>query len=279
MGRIVVLVFAFALMAAAPASADPVTSLRPWAPGNTYLVTENVDGRTQPTVEPRAVVDYLRQGQWVAIECQVAGELAYGGVVWDRVGGLYVPDRYLKTYTDGFLDGAPRCDAPPPAPPDSDHDGFAAGQDCNDLDAGIRPGAVEVRGNAVDENCDGLREDLPQITANVSSGWRVNGSRVRVERLLVTSGSEGMAVEFRCSGERCPVKRRALVAGRSGRVNVLAKIRRWRHRFRAGQTLEVRVTSPDRIGKVVRYLLKRRKTPVGRTLCLPPGARSPHRCG
>ncbi len=43
-------------------------------------------------------------------------------------------------------------------------------------------------------------------------------------------------------------------------------------RFRARQTVQLRITAPGYIGKVVKYKLKRRKQPVGRVLCLPPGA-------
>lgn len=277
---------AVAVMAAMPtaASADTrVTSLRPWAADNLYYVRENLDGRTQPKLEPRAVVDHVRAGQWVKIECQTPGEEAYGSAIWDRVAGLYVPDAYVRTYTTGLLAGAPRCDAtppppPPPLPPDLDRDGFFAGQDCNDLDPAIRPGAIEVPGNAVDENCDGLRADLPLLTAGVSSGWSVRGRRVRITRLLIRTRARDVTVELRCRGRRCPIRRREAGAPRRGRVNLLASIKRKRRRFRAGQTLEVRVTSPDRIGKVVRYRLVRRRPPIGRTLCLRPEARAPHRC-
>ena len=267
-----------ALTVAAPAAADPVTSLQPWAPDSTYLVETDLDGRAQPMLEPRAVIDHVRKGQWVRIECQAIGEEAYGSAVWDKVNGLYVPDHYIKTYTTGLLQGAPRCDAAPPPPVDADGDGFPAPQDCNDLDPAIRPGAIEIPGNAVDENCDGIRAELPQLTANVSSSFTVRGSRVRIRRLLITSGRAGMTVEFRCRGSRCPLTRRTIEAPRGGRVNVLRELRRYRGRFRAGQTLEVRVSAPDRIAKVVRYALKRNRLPVSRTLCLAPGERSPKRC-
>ena len=88
-----------------------------------------MDGRTQPKSEPRAKIDWLKAGQWVTIQCQVEGELAYGSRIWDKVGGYFVPDHFLKTYTDGFLSGSPRCGVPPPQkPPAAARDHAAAGR-------------------------------------------------------------------------------------------------------------------------------------------------------
>jgi len=42
---------------------------------------------------------------------------------------------------------------------DSDGDGFIWCQECGDNDPAVHPGAVEICGNAVDENCDGLYDD------------------------------------------------------------------------------------------------------------------------
>ena len=79
---------------------------------------------------------------------------------------------------------------PPPPPPvvvqpagiDNDKDGFFAGQDCNDGNAAIRPGAVEVKGNRLDENCDGLAEPFPTLTSGVASKWDVKGNSLTLTR-------------------------------------------------------------------------------------------------
>ena len=99
------------------AHAARVTSAKPWAASNEYLVEADVDGRTQTKSEPRAKIDWLKKGQWVTIQCQASGDLAYGSRIWDKVGGYYVPDQFLKTYTDGFIKGAPRCEVTPAQTP------------------------------------------------------------------------------------------------------------------------------------------------------------------
>jgi hypothetical protein len=167
---------------------------------------------------------------------------------------------------------------PPPPPADADGDGFFAAQDCNDANAAIRPGAPEVRGNGVDEDCDGRDAGLLVITSDVASGWKVVGARFTIRKLRVRGLPARARVEFWCKGRRCPVKRVRAGGMRRGRVNVLARLRRVRHRFRAGQTLEVRITAPSRIGKVVRYRLRRGRVPDGRPFCLQPAATKPTRC-
>jgi hypothetical protein len=99
------------------AHAAHVTSKQPWAAGNEYLAEATLDGRPQPKDQPREKIDWVKQGQWVKIQCQVEGALLSGSRIWDKVGGYYVPDHYIKTYTDGFITGSPRCAVPPAATP------------------------------------------------------------------------------------------------------------------------------------------------------------------
>ena len=48
-----------------------------------------------------------------------------------------------------------------------------------------------------------------------------------------------------------------------------------KRRFRAGQSLELRITAPGYLGKVIRYTIRKGKHPKVTKLCLPPGASKP----
>jgi hypothetical protein len=49
------------------------------------------------------------------------------------------------------------------------------------------------------------------------------------------------------------------------------------YRFRPGDILEVRLTKPDHVGKLIRYPIRRRAVPDSAVYCLPPG-RAPVPC-
>jgi arylsulfatase A-like enzyme len=80
---------------------------------------------------------------------------------------------------------------------DRDGDGYAAllgGGDCDDSDASIAPGAGEVAGNHIDENCDG--EDLSPKVA-VDAAWpHIRRATDLADRRAATHAIEQPAVPF-----------------------------------------------------------------------------------
>jgi hypothetical protein len=85
-------------------------------PPRTYKVTADLDGRTAPVNRRDAIgpVDFLRKGEKVPVECQTYGDRAYGSRLWDLVSirdrTLFVPDRFIKTGTNGRAPQIRKCD-------------------------------------------------------------------------------------------------------------------------------------------------------------------------
>jgi hypothetical protein len=169
----------------------------------------------------------------------------------------------------------PGSPPPPPPPVDRDGDGVSPPADCNDTNSSVWPGAPEIPGNHIDDDCVG--GDAPaKLIAIVSTSWSLLGrAGARLTHMRVTEAPAGAQVTVFCQGRRCAFTRRSATTDRRGEVTL---DRRVRHRFRVGTRIEVRVTAPNMIGKVVRYKIRRGVVPRGRTLCLPPGAAQASRC-
>jgi Ca2+-binding RTX toxin-like protein len=169
--------------------------------------------------------------------------------------------------------GAPGTGPVDPGPPaiaviDEDGDGVVAGVDCDDTRAAIRPGARDVPGNKIDEDCAGGDARASQVGGRLSFDFTAfpNGT-TRVDRLIVRELQAGGRAELRCSG-RCSFRKKVGKANGNRSVNLRRLIR---GRVRTGATLEVRLTAPGTIGRVVRFKMRRGKLPKRTSLCLPPG--------
>jgi serine protease AprX len=68
---------------------------------------------------------------------------------------------------------------PPPGPTDNDNDGFADDVDCDDADASIHPGAVEISGDGIDQDCNGYDLNL-----------RITKAKFKREKAYVHAASE-----------------------------------------------------------------------------------------
>jgi hypothetical protein len=126
----------------------------------------------------------------------------------------------------------------------------------------------------------------PRIKSPVRVTWGVSGKRIFLLRLKITKVPKGGKAELRCGkAKKCPFKRKSSKKRRGGAITLFKEIKasqiagKKQRAFRAGQRLELRITAPGFIGKVVRYELKKSKIPSGKELCLPLGAKKPrNRC-
>ena len=129
-------------------------------------------------------------------------------------------------------------------------------------------------------------EITQRIDATVQTKWAhdaATGKKFVLLRLKVVKPPEGTAVQLRCAGKKCPYRSKRATKFRKGDITMFklrspAKAAKSKdRRFRAGQRVQIRVTKPGYIGKVVKFKLKRRKDPVGKVRCLPLGASKPRK--
>jgi hypothetical protein len=164
---------------------------------------------------------------------------------------------------------------PPPGPVDVDGDGVSPPLDCNDSNPAIRPGAPEIPGNNLDEDCDNLDAAIERLKSGVQNGFRAFRGFTRISRLAVLDVPAGATVEVRCrspKGKRgCPFKSRSFKRPKgAARLNLLKPFKKAHLPVRT--VLEIRITKPGAIGKVVRYTMRPLKAPASKTLCTAPGS-------
>lgn len=162
---------------------------------------------------------------------------------------------------------------------DADGDGAPDDADCAPNDRSRRPGIGEIRGNDIDENCDGHAEAFPTVGANTILSWSLlrNGRTklraLRVERLL-----PGDQVSISCKGTGCKksATRKPITVKKGPSTSFTKHVKNMSLAPKA--TLEVRVTRAGATGRVAVYTFLRRKDPEKQQRCLPPGEKKPQRC-
>jgi hypothetical protein len=103
----------------------------------------------------------------------------------------------------------------------------------------------------------------------------VTGKWTRVKRLEVRDAPAGARVWLRCLSKRCRFKPRSVRVSSRGTAR-LTKF--FRGRMRSKRVLEVRITAPNMIGKVVRYKMRRGRLPKVVRRCVAPGVKKVTKC-
>jgi hypothetical protein len=113
--------------------------------------------------------------------------------------------------------------------------------------------------------------------ATPESRFTVDGPQTTLTSLTVGNVMPGATVALRCLGTKCPFETKRTTKARNRVVNALAMLGKKpaKRRFRAGQSLELRITAPGYLGKVIRYKIRKGKQPKVTKLCLPLGASKP----
>ena len=160
---------------------------------------------------------------------------------------------------------------------DRDHDGYPRRLDCDDTRATVHPGAVDVPGNAIDEDCVGGPQ--PYLTLDSSVGFTAyfRRSSTRFAELFVRHARAGSVVRVRCRGRGCPFRVRTRAVTRdAARLDISGRLRA--ACLRPGSQLVVEITKPRTIGVLTRITVRAGRTPLRRELCLRPGSSRPRRC-
>ncbi|HEX3608598.1 MAG TPA: putative metal-binding motif-containing protein [Solirubrobacterales bacterium] len=152
---------------------------------------------------------------------------------------------------------------------DLDNDGYPRPEDCNDNNPLIHPGAKEIRGNKVDENCDGRALPLPMLKPRIEMAsyiYETGNPHAKVREVLIRSLRQGERIELLCRGG-CPFRRKGPIFVRRV-VSKLVVAHGLRLALRS--SLEVRVTKPGWIGREKTFFFPAKGPRRDRERCIGP---------
>jgi hypothetical protein len=169
------------------------------------------------------------------------------------------------------------------APADLDGDGVVEGTDCNDRDSAIRPGAVDVPADGIDQDCDGKDAALPLVEAGFRLGFNPpsrRGTKITVLEVSRLPAGSQIVVTCRTTAQfprRCPFKRATRKpSGKATTVKLSSLLKR--RTLPVGTRIELTISAPGFVTMVRRYTVRRTSKPRQEDLCLPKGSKAPSAC-
>jgi PKD repeat protein len=154
---------------------------------------------------------------------------------------------------------------------DADGDGAASNVDCNDANPAVKPGAKEIPGNGVDDDCS-AGDALKRVGTTVKASWRVGKRSTAVRRLGLRKLPAGAVATVACAGRGCPLKSKRLTFKKPRKSASLTRLfnrrasRRSKRvivaRLRPGTKVTITVTAPGRAPRVTTFTIRAGKPPT-----------------
>jgi hypothetical protein len=169
---------------------------------------------------------------------------------------------------------------PPPPPPDLDvdNDGVQRPTDCDDSNPAVHPGAVDVPGDGIDQDCVGGDAAIPVLKRTIAYELGYGKAFTIFSSLRVKPGRKGDTIRFACKGDGCK-RKKAKVKVKKNRASVSLTRFVKDARLKPGTKLEIRVTRPATVGRFRRFTIRSNKPPKQTRRCLVPGSSKPVKCG
>jgi hypothetical protein len=209
----------------------------------------------------------------VAMAARLAGLVPggvyhYRAVIENAFGTARGEDRQLTT--------VPPPPPPKPAPPDADGDGYPSDVDCDDASARTHPGATDVPGDHIDQDCSGTDAAYPRFYPRILAYFVTNHQRYsRFTELKIKALPATARVDLRCAGDGCAFKHWTTVIRRAAPLtDILPRVKG--SKLRRGARLRLRLTLKGHLGTLV--IWKVGPPPKPTVSCLRPGTTKGIKC-
>jgi hypothetical protein len=183
-----------------------------------------------------------------------------------------------KSFISVLLNSTPPPPPPPPPDLDKDDDGVQTPLDCDDGNPLIKPGAFDVPGDGINQDC----------SADGDADYPLPGMKIKYSVLTYPAGysqfakltlapvKAGDKVVLKCKGRGCTFKRKTFnVKQNKPRLSLLKPLKK--AKLRKGAAVTMRMTRAGTYGSYARWKIRATGSKF-KSLCLRPGNTKPVKC-